>query len=110
MTLRSELIALKTDDLDSKPDGTLRVVTHRSKADPFGVGRIAFTSTKTASLVRDWLEWRGPHITYLNCLDHQNKALQRSLGTTSVKDLIKTSARAAGFDTVAIMRAAVGSP
>ncbi len=59
---------------------------------------LAFTSRKTARLVRDWLDWRGPHITYLFCPIYQGKALQRSLSTTSVKSLIKSSAKSAGLD------------
>jgi site-specific recombinase XerD len=98
LTRRSELVALTSDDLETRDDGTLRVIIRRSKADPFGEGRIAFTSRKTASLVRDWLDWRGPHITYLFCPIYQGKALQRSLSTTSVKSLIKTSAKKAGLD------------
>ncbi len=98
LTRRSELVALTSDDLEDRHDGTLRVIIRRSKADPFGEGRIAFTSRKTASLVRDWLDWRGPHISYLFCPIYQGKAMQRSLSTTSVKSLIKSSARKAGLD------------
>ena len=131
LTRRAELVALGTDDVEFRSDGTLRVLIRRSKADPFGEGRLAFTSTKTASLVRDWLDWRGPYIKPLFCPVYQGKAIQRNLSTTTVKALIKTSARdaglpqdivnqfsghslrvgaaqdllCAGFDTVAIMRA-----
>jgi len=79
-------------------DRTLRVIIRRSKADPFGQGRIAFTSTKTASLIRGWLDWRGPDITYLFSPIYHEKAIERSLSTTSVKTLIKNSARKAGLD------------
>lgn len=131
LTRRAELVALGTDDVEFREDGTLRVLIRRSKADPFGEGRLAFTSTKTASLVRDWLDWRGPSIKPLFCPVYQGKAIQRALSTTTVKALIKTSAKetglpkeivdqfsghslrvgaaqdllCAGFDTVAIMRA-----
>ena len=131
LTRRDELVALGTDDVEFRSDGTLRVLIRRSKADPFGEGRLAFTSLRTASLVRDWLDWRGPYIKPLFCPVYQGKAIQRNLSTTTVKALIKTSARdaglpqelidqfsghslrvgaaqdllCAGFDTVAIMRA-----
>lgn len=131
LTRRSELVALTTRDIAFREDGTLRVIIRRSKADPFGEGRIAFTSTKTASLVRDWLAWRGPHITYLFCPIYHGKAIERCLSTSSVKSLIKDAARkvglspgevdrfsghslrvgaaqdllCAGYDTAAIMRA-----
>lgn len=131
LTRRSELVALQTRDLEWRRDGTLRVLIRRSKTDPFGQGRIAFTSTQTASLVGDWLAWRGPHITYLFCPIYHGKAIQRCLSTTCVKSLIKESAEqaslsqqeidafsahslrvgaaqdllCAGYDTAAIMRA-----
>ncbi len=59
LTRRSELVALTTNDLESLSDGTMRVIIRRSKADPFGQGRVAFTSRKTADAVQDWLAWRG---------------------------------------------------
>ena len=40
---RSELTALQTCDVSWRPDGTLEAVVRRSKADPFGMGRLAFT-------------------------------------------------------------------
>jgi len=67
LTRRAELVALTNRDLELREDGTLRVLIRRSKADPFGEGRLAFTSRKTANLVQDWQDWRGPHITYLFC-------------------------------------------
>lgn len=93
LTRRSELVALTSDDLEERDNGTLRVIIRRSKADPFDEGRIALTSRKTACLVRDWLDWPGPHIVYLFCPIYQGKALQRSQSTTSVKSLIKTSTK-----------------
>lgn len=86
-----------TEDVKCRADGTLRVLIRRSKADPFGQGRIAFTSRKTADLVQEWLDWRGRHIRYLFCPIYHNKALQRSLGTCTVKSLIKSSAQKAGL-------------
>lgn len=56
MTRRSELIALRNQDIMECKDGTLRVLIRRSKADQFGHGRIAFTSTQTAKLLNKWLD------------------------------------------------------
>ncbi|WP_413717298.1 tyrosine-type recombinase/integrase [Silicimonas sp. MF1-12-2] len=94
---RSELVALKTDDFETRDDGTLRVLIRRSKSDPFGEGRLAFTSQRTARLVEEWLDWRGPHIPWLFCPIYQGKAINRDLETTTVKRLIKTAARRAGL-------------
>ena len=96
LTRRSELVALRTEDLEVRVDGTLRVIIRRSKADPFGMGRIAFTSNRTAQLVRDWLDWRGQDVEPLFCGIYQGKPINRSLGTTKVKLIIKEAATAAG--------------
>ena len=98
LTRRSELVALQNNDLEIRKDGTLRVLIRRSKTDPFGAGRIAFTSQRTAVLVRDWLEWRGPEVDWLFCPIYQGKAINRSLETTTVKRLVKNAASRIGLD------------
>ena len=97
LSRRSELVALRTKDVEFRPDGTLRVLIRRSKSDPFGEGRLAFTSQRTAGLVKDWLEWRGPHIKFLFCPIYHQKAINRDLSTTSVKCLIKSAAKRDGL-------------
>ena len=98
LTRRSELVALTNKDLNLRDDGTLSVLIRRSKADPFGVGRVAFTSVETAALIQSWLDWRGPHITYLFCPIYHGKAVERSLSADTVKRLVKTSAKKVGLD------------
>lgn len=98
LTRRSELVALRTDDLEFRGDGTLRVTIRRSKADPFGMGRISFTSRRTAEEVTRWLTWRGPGIEPLFCGIYQGKPINRALEATFVKRLIKDAARDTGLD------------
>ncbi|AWB50559.1 hypothetical protein HYN69_18295 (plasmid) [Gemmobacter aquarius] len=98
LTRRSELVALQTADVQFRADSTLRVTIRRSKADPFGMGRISFTSRRTADEVARWLEWRGPDIGPLFCAIYQGKAIDRSLEATFVKRLIKEAARDAGHE------------
>jgi site-specific recombinase XerD len=98
LTRRSELVALTSRDLSLREDGTLSVLIRRSKADPSGQGRVAFTSIKTAVAIQNWLDWRGPHITYLFCPIYHGKAVERSLSADTVKRLIKTSAKKAGLN------------
>lgn len=131
LTRRSELVALRLKDLEMREDGTLRVLIRRGKADPYGQGRMAFTSSQTAALVNDWLDWRGRHIDWLFCPIYQGKPIDRSLESTAVKRVVKDAARrlgpgpedvdafsghsmrvgaaqdllTRGFDTAAIMRA-----
>jgi integrase/recombinase XerD len=131
LTRRSELIALRNSDITLRDDGTLRVLIRRGKADPFGVGRVAFTSVRTAELVRQWLDYRGQDIEWLFCPIYQGKVIDRCLETTTVKRVVKEAAKRCelrpdevasfsghsmrvgaaqdllrrGFDTAAIMRA-----
>ena len=98
LTRRSELVALRTEDISARPDGTLQVLIRRSKSDPFGQGRLAFTSQHTAALLKAWLDWRGPHIEWLFCPIYQGKAIARDLSTTTIKRVIKTAAKREGLD------------
>ena len=59
---RSEITALRSEDVSWRSDGTLEVILRRSKTDQSGRGRIAFTSPRSAELVGQWLEWRGGEI------------------------------------------------
>ena len=79
MTRRSELIALRNQDLTEREDETLQVLIRRSKADPFGNGRIAFTSQRTADLLKEWLAYRGPDIEWLFCPIYRGKGIDRRL-------------------------------
>jgi integrase/recombinase XerD len=96
LTRRSELVALMTDDVTIQQDDTLRILIRRSKSDPFGQGRIAFTSKRSAKLLALWLEWRGPEINPLFCPIYRGKAVDRDLSTCTVKRMIKESAEKAG--------------
>ena len=98
LTRRSELVALRNEDLTLRQDGTLRVLIRRGKADPFGEGRIAFTSQTTAAMVGKWMTWRGEHVPWVFCPIYQSKPIPRSLSTTTVKRLIKDAAQRSGLD------------
>ena len=97
LTRRSELVALTPGDLAWRDDGTLRVLIRRSKADPFGHGRVSFTSRATAGLVADWLDWRGEDFSHLFCPIYHGKPINRSLSASTVKELIKDGAERAGL-------------
>jgi hypothetical protein len=58
---------------------------------------LAFTSSATARLLRDWLNWRGDG-QYLFCPIYKGKVIDRDLSTTTVKRLVKFAARSAGAD------------
>lgn len=97
LTRRSELVALRSEDIELRDDGTLRASIRRSKADPFGIGRNAFSSKRSAQLVGDWLAWRGDQIEPLFCGIYHGKPINRPLGTAKVKLLVKEAIAAAGL-------------
>lgn len=97
LTRRSELIALKLEDLTWLDDGSVKVIIRRSKSDPFGMGRIGYTSRETARLMQNWLDWRGAKIEWLFCPIYQNQPINRDLSTTTVKRIIKTAAKRTGY-------------
>ena len=76
LTRRSELVVFRED-------GTLLVHIRRGKIDPFGMGRTAFTSLRTAKLLSDWLRWRGEGIDFLFYPIYQQKVIDRSLSDTT---------------------------
>jgi len=93
---RSELVALRDEDLEEDSDGTLRVLIRRSKADPYGIGRIGFTSKETSKLIGEWIEKRGPNIDWLFCPIYKNRACNRDLKPAAVKNIIKHAAKKSG--------------
>ena len=53
---RSELAALKFEYLEFLPDGTLRGMIPKSKADQLGYGRLTFGSRRSTELLKIWLK------------------------------------------------------
>ncbi|MBF9060270.1 tyrosine-type recombinase/integrase [Rhodobacterales bacterium HKCCSP123] len=96
LTRRSELVALRDDDFEPAHNGTYRFLIRRSKSDPFGFGRLAFCSTRSADLLEAWLDWRGSKTSWLFCPIYQNVPIDRSLSTTTVKRVIKSAAARCG--------------
>lgn len=86
---RSELIALRAGDISFQYDGTLRAVIRRGKADPFGRGRLAFGSERSAKLLRRWLRRKPKDIEWLFCATSHETCLDQPLCTRSVNDIIK---------------------
>ncbi len=70
----------------------MRVIIRRSKADPFGQGRVAFTSKSNADAVEEWLTWRGS--------EDIDAFSRHSLRVGAAQDML-----CAGYEVAAIMRA-----
>ena len=62
---RSELTALKLDDVTFLGDGTAKIIIRRGKADPYGSGRSGHLSSPTVSRLQRWLQCRNPNSDWL---------------------------------------------
>lgn len=90
-------MALRVEDLEFRSDGTIKVIIRRSKADPFGHGRLAFTSKPTADLVREWLRRRAVDTEVLFCPVYHGKAIDRAITDMTVRRILSETAERAGF-------------
>ena len=96
LTRRSELVALQDADFEPATGGAYRFLIRRSKSDPFGYGRLAFCSPRSAALIDAWLDWRGASTSWLFCPIYHDVPVDRSLSTTTVKRVIKAAAERSG--------------
>jgi len=88
---RSELIAIRSDDLKFTPDGALKGMIRKSKTDQYGKGRLVFGSERSAKLVRKWLRLKPAEIQPVFCAINQGKCEDRAICDRNVNDIIKRS-------------------
>ena len=86
---RSELVALRVGDVSFQYDGTLRGVIRRGKADPFGRGRLAFGSERSAKLLRRWLRRKPKDIDLLFCSTLRGACLNQPICDRQANQIIK---------------------
>jgi len=86
---RSELVALRVGDVSFQYDGTLRGVIRRGKTDPFGRGRLAFGSERSAKLLRRWLRRKPKDIDWLFCATLRGTCLDQPIGDRRANQIIK---------------------
>ncbi|AUX69635.1 hypothetical protein CHX26_09135 [Porphyrobacter sp. HT-58-2] len=94
---QSELVGLRDSDVTDDGTGTLRVFIRRSKSDPFRNGQIAYTSRRTADLLRGWVAMRGPGTQWLFCPIYRGKIIDRCREKTTVRRIIYEAAAKAGL-------------
>ena len=88
---RSELIAIRSDDLKFTPDGALKGMIRKSKTDQYGRGRLVFGSERSAKLVRKWLRLKPVEIQPIFCAINHGKCEDRAICDRNVNDIIKRS-------------------
>ena len=97
LTRRSELSALRAQDITFLADGTVQGLIRRSKNDQFGLGRTAFGSQRSAQLLETWFEVRDEQIPWLFCPIANDTCIDRPLSTSQIRLIIKAAARDAGI-------------
>ena len=88
---RSELVAIRSDDLKFTPDGALKGMIRKSKTDQYGRGRLVFGSERSAKLVRKWLRLKPKEIQPVFCAINHGKCEDRAICDRNVNDIIKRS-------------------
>ena len=88
---RSELVAIRSDDLKFTPDGALKGMIWKSKTDQYGRGRLVFGSERSAKLVRKWLRLKPTEIQSVFCAINHGKCEDRAICDRNVNDIIKRS-------------------
>jgi integrase/recombinase XerD len=86
---RSELVNLKTEDIQFTIDGTLSGNIRKSKTDQYGRGRLVFGSERSAKLVRRWLRLKPKDIQPVFCAINHGRCWDRPICDRNVNDIIK---------------------
>ena len=86
---RSELVAIRNEDLTFIPDGALKGIIRRSKTDQYGRGRLVFGSERSARLLKDWLKLKPKEIQPVFCAVNHGRCLDRAICDRQVNEIIK---------------------
>ena len=88
---RSELVALRTSDLEFTKDGALKGMIRKSKTDQYGRGRLVFGSERSAKLLRAWFRKKPKEIEPVFCAINHGQCLDRPICDRNVNEIIKKS-------------------
>ena len=86
---RSELVAIRANDLKFTPDGALKGMIRKSKTDQYGKGRLVFGSERSAKLVRKWLKLKPGEIQPVFCAINHGRCENSAICDRNVNDIIK---------------------
>ena len=88
---RSELVALRTTDVEFTRDGALKGMIRKSKTDQYGRGRLVFGSERSAKLLRVWFRKKPKEVEAVFCAINHGKCLDRPMCDRNVNEIIKKS-------------------
>jgi integrase len=94
---RSELVALRAEDLEPRPRGGFSVLVRRAKNDPFAMGRTAWISARTAEILRHWLKAGDIVQGAMFRPVYHGVVIERFLHAYSVNRILKRLAQKAGL-------------
>jgi site-specific recombinase XerD len=86
---RSELVALRTTDLEFTKDGALKGMIRKSKTDQYGRGRLVFGSERSAKMLRGWFRKKSKEIEPVFCAINHGQCVDRPICDRSVNEIIK---------------------
>ena len=86
---RSELVAIRNEDLTFIADGALKGIIRRSKTDQYGRGRLVFGSERSAKLLKNWLKLKPKEIQAVFCAINHGRCLDRAICDRQVNEIIK---------------------
>jgi integrase/recombinase XerD len=96
---RSELVAIRVEDFGRVDgDGSVSVLIRRSKADPFGYGRMAWVPPDTMRHVKAWLEASGVEEGYVLRSIFGGRIVEEAVAPYSVSRRLKRLAEKAGLE------------
>ena len=88
---RSELVALRTTDLEFTKDGALKGMIRKSKTDQYGLGRLVFGSERSARILRAWFRKKPKEIGAVFCAINHGQCIDRPICDRNVNEIIKKS-------------------
>ena len=88
---RSELVALRTTDLEFTKDGALKGMIRKSKTDQYGRGWLVFGSERRAKLLIAWFRKKPKEVEAVFCVINHGQCLDRPICDRNVNEIIKKS-------------------
>jgi integrase/recombinase XerD len=101
---RSELVALRVEDLSELEAGAMSILVRRAKNDPFGDGRLGYLTPETVKFLRAWLKASGVTDSWMFRRVRGDQVGVSCLHPYTVNRIIKAMADAAGLDQIVIMQ------
>ena len=99
---RSELVALRVQDLSELAGGAMSILVRRAKNDPFGDGRLGYLTPETVEFLTAWLKASGVTNGWIFRRVWGDRVGVSCLHPFTVNRTIKAMADAAGVDQVVI--------